>query len=174
MSTSHQHPHLGHDHVAAVFPQREAAEAAVEALRTHGFGSESLGVAIHGDEPIQFERDSDEAMGRDIGIGVASGVPVGAFAGFALAALATGLGVVISVGGILAVAGAMGWGGLIGSYLGVAAGVEDREEHEKIAHQPLARGEVLVAVCSHGRPDVVTSIMEESGARMVALDQSSS
>ena len=168
----HRHHHLGHEHVAAVFPDRVTAEDGVAALRAHGLASESLGVAIHNDEPVEFERNAAGAMVHDAEVGVATGAPIGALAGLALAA--TGVGAVIAVGGILALGGASSlMGGVLGGYLGVAAGFTDWNEHQDFGYRALEPGEVLVVVCSHGQPDVVTADLTNSGGRLITPDEAS-
>jgi len=161
--------HLDHDHVAAVFGDRSSAEDAVAALRAHGLGSEHLGVAVHDDNPVDFEHDAESEMIHDAEIGMATGVPLGALAGFIIAALAsTGFGV-IGVGGVLALSGASAlWGGLLGGYLGTAAGEVGWEEHQEFGYVALEPGEVLVVVCSHGQPDVVRELIQSNGGRLIS------
>lgn len=161
--------HLDHDHIAAVFSDRSSAEDAVAALRAHGLGSEHLGVAVHDDNPVDFEHDAESEMAHDTKVGVAAGAPVGAIAGFIIAAIAsTGFGV-IGVGGVLALSGASAlWGGMLGGYLGASTGEVSWEEHEDFGYVALEPGEVLVVVCSHGQPDVVRQLMESNGGRLIA------
>ena len=161
--------HLDHDHVAAVFGDRSSAEDAVAALRAHGLGSEHLGVAVHDDNPVDFEHDAESEMIHDAEIGMATGVPLGALAGFIIAALAsTGFGV-IGVGGVLALSGASAlWGGLLGGYLGTAVGEVGWEEHQEFGYVALEPGEVLVVVCSHGQPDVVRELIQSNGGRLIS------
>ena len=161
--------HLDHDHVAAVFANRRSAEDAVATLRAQGFGSEHLGIAVHDDNRVDFEHDAESEMIHDTEVGVAAGVPVGALAGFIIAAIAsTGFGV-IGVGGVLALSGASAlWGGLLGGYLGTAAGDVAWEEHQDFGYVALEPGEVLVVVCSHGRRDEVRELMMSSGGRLIS------
>jgi hypothetical protein len=150
--------HAEHDHIAAVFADRDHAEAAVEELRALGLGSEHLGVAAHSSDTVVFEHDTDHEMLHDLEVGAAVAVPVGFLAGIALATLAIpGL----AVGGILALAGVgAGWGAFLGSYIGI--GVADRAatEHEDIELTALKPGEVLVVACSHGHADAVRDTMQ--------------
>ena len=167
-SESGRHPHLDHDHTAAVFPDRASAEIAVAELRHRGLGSEHLGVAIHNGEAVAFEHDSGVEMMHGAQIGVAAGAPLGALAGLALVALsASGIGAV-SVGGILALAGASGMlGGVLGGYLGIAAGAGDWDVHQESRYAHLQPGEVLVVACGHGRVDEVTTALLDSGGRVI-------
>ncbi len=165
-------PHLAHDHIAAVFHDRDAAESAVEALRKQGFGSEHLGVAVHDENPVDFEHDTDSEILHDAAVGVATGAPLGAIAGLAIGVLAaTGVGA-IGVGGVLALSAASAlWGGMLGGYLGTGVGEVGWEEHEQFGFVALEPGEVLIVVCSHGEPDAVRSLMTESGGRLISKDK---
>jgi len=163
--------HDEHDHLAAVFSDRDQAAAAVDELRSLGLGSEHLGVAISGGAAVAFEHDADADMVHDAEVGAAAGFPIGAIAGIGLATLAIpGIGV-IGVGGVLALAGASAlWGGLLGTYLGAAAGETGWAEHEAIGYTALDERAVLVVVCSHGHVDAVTEIMQRHGGRLRTID----
>ena len=163
--------HNEHDHLAAVFVDRPHAVEAVEELRSLGLGSEHLGLAVRGDDAVAFEHDADTELVRDSELGAVAGVPIGAIAGIGLASLAIpGIGV-IGVGGLLALTGASAlWGGLLGAYLGAAAGEQAWAEHEEIAYTALEQGEVLVVVCSHGHPDAVRDVMQRHAGRFVPFE----
>jgi len=174
MTVSDFDDHLDHDHIAAVFADRPSAETAAEALRAHGLGSEYLGVAVHDDNPVNFEHDADTELEHDIEVGVVAGAPLGALAGLAVAALgATGVGV-IGVGGILALSGAAAiWGAVVGGVAGAAVGSTSWDEHQDLSYTALEPGEVLVVVCSHGQPDAVRTTMHDAGGRIVSPDATS-
>jgi len=163
--------HRGHDHIAAVFADRPSAEAAVDSLRSLGFGSERLGVAVHEKEPVDFEHDADAELERDVELGMLAGAPLGALGGITIAALAaTGVGV-LGVGGVLAVGAASAfWGVMLGGYLGAARGTRSWDEHQDFTYTALKPGEVLVVVCSHGRPDEVRAAMTDAGGRLVSAE----
>lgn len=163
--------HAEHDHIAAVFPDRATATAAIEHLRSLGLGSEHLGVAVHGADAVVFEHDEDRELVRDTEVGALVGAPVGAIAGLALAGLAVpGIGLV-GVGGMFALAGASAlWGGLVGGYLGAAAGDEGWNAHRDLTYTALAPGEVLVVVCSHGHPDAARDVMTQHSGRIHPID----
>jgi hypothetical protein len=163
--------HNEHDHLAAVFSDRDRAAAAVDELRSLGLGSEHLGIAVRGDDAVAFEHDADDDMLHDAEIGAAAGLPIGAIAGIGVATLAIpGIGV-IGVGGVLALAGASAlWGGLLGTYLGAAAGETGWAEHEAIGYTALKSGEVLVVVCSHGHGDAVRQTMQRQGGRLRTIE----
>jgi hypothetical protein len=158
--------HDEHDHLAAVFPDRQHAAEAVDELRSLGLGSEHLGVAVHGGDTVVFEHDATAELLHDAGVGAAAGAPIGAIAGLSLAALTVpGIGA-LAVGGVLALAGASAMlGGVLGAYLGALVGESGWIEHEDIGYTKLAEGEVLVVVCSHGHGDAVTRILQHHGGR---------
>ncbi|HSL74706.1 MAG TPA: hypothetical protein VK853_09565 [Ilumatobacteraceae bacterium] len=159
--------HAEHDHLAAVFPDRAAATAAIERLLALGLGSQHLGVAAHGDDPVVFEHDEDRDLMRDTEVGALVGAPIGAIAGVALAGLAIpGIGL-IGLGGMFALAGASAlWGGMIGGYVGAAAGDEGWNAHRDLTYTALEPGQVLVVVCSHGHADTVRDVMEQHSGRI--------
>lgn len=161
--------HDEHDHIAAVFPSRHAAEAAVDELRRLGLGSDRLGVAVHGDELYTFERDAEGSMERDMAAGAVLGLPIGALAGIALVGLAVpGVGSV-GVGGILA-AGAAGGGlggAMLGGVLGTAAAADDLRAHQDLEAVALEPGQVLVAAAGHGHADAVRAVLERHDGRIV-------
>ncbi|MEY2960012.1 MAG: hypothetical protein RLZZ01_2580, partial [Actinomycetota bacterium] len=64
--------HERHDHIGAVFAERASAEAAVEALRAIGLGSEHLGIAVR-DDDITFAHDADAELLADTGRGAVTG-----------------------------------------------------------------------------------------------------
>ncbi len=159
--------HAEHDHLAAVFPDRETATTAIEQLLALGLGSEHLGVAVHGDDSVVFEHDEDLDLVRDTEVGALVGTPIGAIAGVALAGLVVpGIGL-IGLGGMFALAGASAlWGGMVGAYVGAAAGDEGWNAHHDLTFTPLEPGEVLVVVCTHGHPDAVRQVMERHSGRI--------
>lgn len=161
--------HDEHDHLAAVFSDPAAGEAAVSELLGLGLGSDRLGVALRGGERIAFERDADADLGRDLEVGAGAGAVIGFFAGIALLAVAVpGIGT-IGVGGLLALGAAAGFGGtMLGGYLGVGMGDRAFAAHEELSDTALEADEVLVAVCSHGHPGAIEDVFRRHGGRLVA------
>jgi hypothetical protein len=159
--------HATHDHVAAIFPNRALAAAAIDDLRRLGLGSHHLGVAVHGQDSILFEHDEDRELVRDTETGALLGAPIGAIAGLAVAGLAVpGIGLV-GVGGMFAFAGASAlWGGLIGGYLGATAGDRAWNVHRDFGYTALQPGEVLVVVCSHGHADAIDQVAARHEGRI--------
>ncbi len=158
--------HGSHDHIAAILPSREAAEAAIKELREVGLGSEHLGVALrHGDHAV-FERDEEVDLGHDVEAGVLGGAGVGVLAGVALFAVAVpGIG----LAGVAAIGAATALGGtMLGGYLGVFRASEEFDSHEKLREIALEPDEVLVVACGHHHPDLVEAAMERHGGRLIA------
>jgi hypothetical protein len=159
--------HAEHDHIAAVFADRDHATGAVEELRALGLGSEHLGIAVHGADAVVFEHDERAELVHDTEVGLLAGAPLGAIAGIGIAALAVpGIGM-IGAGGTLAIAGASAlWGALLGAYTGAAKGEAGWEAHEDLSYTALDPGEVLVVVCSHGHADAVHAVMREHDGQL--------
>jgi hypothetical protein len=165
------HAHNEHDHIAAIFADREHASEAVEELRALGLGSEHLGLAVHAGEPVAFERDEDAEMLHDARVGALAGAPIGAIAGITLASLAVPPIGVVGLGGTLAVAGVSAlWGGVLGAYTGVAVGEGGSLTHEHLSYTALKNGEVLVVVCGHGHGDAVREIMQRHDGKLHAVE----
>ncbi len=161
--------HDSHDHIAAIMPGREAAEAAIAELREVGLGSEHLGVALrHGDHAV-FERDEEADLAHDVEKDMLAGAGIGILAGMALFAIAVpGIGT-IGAGGIAALGAASGFGGtMVGGFMGVAAASDEFDSHQELREITLEPDEVLVVACGHHQPDLVEAAMERHGGRLIA------
>ena len=152
------HRHDVHDHVAAVFADRGAAEAAVDALRSLGLGSEHLGIAVRRSDAVVFERDEQRDLAEHVAGGVGAGSVLGFLGGMLLFAVAVpGVGA-LGAGGLAALGVGSGISGaLVGAILGVAAASEEFDEHQRLRETPLQPGEVLVVACPHGHEELVKS-----------------
>lgn len=157
--------HAGHDHIAAVFPSRDAAAAAIADLRQAGLGSEHLGVAVQQSDRVIFEHDKGADLTRDTLQGSALGAGVGYLAGLALfAAAVPGIG----LGGLLALAGGTAFGGgMVGGYVGLGEGNVLFSERLDLETHPLEPGEILVVACSHDQPDAVRSALQGHGGQLI-------
>lgn len=163
----------GHQHVAAVFPNRESAAAAVAELGDLGLGSDHLGVAVHGPSQVAFERDEEVVLGSHAVAGTAAGASLGALAGMALTALVLPGLAPLGVAGLFAVGTASGFGGaMLGGFLGIAAADGAFSAHGEIRRTPLEPGEVLVAVLAHGETATVESVMQRNGGTLLTLKPS--
>lgn len=160
--------HGRHDHIAAIFDDRQSAQASVDELRQLGLGSDELGMAVRQGATHAFERDAEGEIVHDTDVGVAVGGVVGALAGMSLAAVAFLPAGVVGLGGILLFGLP---GGLVGAMLGGYAGDDVGEraffEREELVATMLEPGQVLVAVCSHGHPEAVEAIFERHGGELL-------
>ncbi|MEX2100671.1 MAG: hypothetical protein WEB19_04575 [Acidimicrobiia bacterium] len=162
------HAHTRHDHIAAVFATRDTAQAAIDELRQLGFGSDRLGVAVREGTSRAFERDADAELVHDTETGFAAGAAIGFLAGMSIAAIALVPGGVIGLGGILAFGAAGGLSGAyFGAFFGESAGERASTEREELSSTRLEPGQVLVAVCSHGHPAAVQTILERHGGQLL-------
>jgi hypothetical protein len=164
--------HARHDHIAAVFADRDSAKAAVDDLRQLGLGSDRLGLAVREAADRAFERDAETDVIHDTEVGVAAGAIVGYLAGLTIAAVALIPGGVVGLGGILALGIPTGLGGaVLGGFLGDAVADRSFTEREELDSVPLEPGQVLVAACSHGHADAVKEVMERHGGQLLLRTQ---
>lgn len=164
--------HTGHDHVAAVFDDRSAAQAAVAELRDVGIDDERIGLALRDGSERAFERDAETEEAHSAEIGTAAGAAIGFLTGMSIAALTLVPGGLIGLGGILAVGAGTSLGGaMLGGYTGVALGNRAYDERVEFMDVPLEPGQTLVAVCSHGDPVSVETIMERHGGHLLRRPQ---
>ena len=155
-----------HEHVVAVFPDRDQAAAAVAELQDLGLGSDHLGVAVDGTDQVVFERDEEAVLGKRL----AKGASLGALAGLALTALVIPGLAPLGIGGMFAVAPATGVGGaMLGGFLGIASVDDAFTAHGDIRETPLAPGEVLVAVLAHGERESVEAVAKHHNGTLLTL-----
>ena len=153
------------DHVAAIFPDRRAAEEAVADLASAGLGSDRLGLALRSGERIVFERGADRELFVDLGAGAAVGTPIGLLGGITLSLAAIpGL----AVGGILGVslAGAA-WGAIFGGLIGADIGDVEWTQHENFAFEHLGENEVLMVVKAHEHEQLCRQIFTRHDGRLL-------
>ncbi len=164
--------HLDHDHAAATFVDRAAAECSTAILRSHGLVGEHPGIAVHEGDAIAFENDAESSLVRDIAIGAAVGALVGAMAGLTLAwVLSVTFTDSVGIRGVVILTlSVMALGAMLGGYGGIIVAAPDWDEHQAFEYLPLDPGEVMVVVCSHRAPPDVASIMSDGGGRPVSID----
>ena len=154
--------------VPGVFTSREQAEAAISELRTLGFDTDDLCVPVT-DPPHHrvIDKSQVEAL-KGLAIGAAIGAPLGALLGIGLlliivpSLMATGIGgvfVAVYLGG--------GFGGYLGSILGLGAEIERIARIERRYAIPLTGADTLVVVLAGRQANVVRQIMDRYGARGV-------
>lgn len=159
-----------HEHIAAVFPNRDAAEAAVDELTGMGLGSDHLGVAVRGPASTAFERDEEAVLARRASSGVAAGGALGLLGGMALTAIAIPGLAPLGIGGLFAIGAASGFGSaMLGGYLGIASADRAFHAHREIRSTPLEPDEVLVAVLAHGQREEIESVMQRHEGRLLSL-----
>ena len=157
--------------VVAVFPNRGAAEGAIDELWHAGFRHNQIGMAtpdepLHeAQTPIGFAEDR-AATGAEVG--AVTGGGVGALLGAAVVALVPGIGPVLA-GGLLTglVVGAAA-GAAVGSYLGpfIALGIAKDRAHAY--GRELKSGRTLVVVRADERTPEAVSILRGHGP--ISLD----
>ena len=158
-----------HEHVVAVFPDRDSAAAGVAELRDLGLGSDHLGVAVNSGEQVVFERDEEAVLGSR----VATGSAAGALAGIALTLVAIPGLTPLGIGGLFAIGPISGIGGaMLGGFLGIASVDDAFTAHGDIRETPLAPGEVLVAVLAHGQRETVESVAQRNNGTLLTLKPS--
>ncbi len=156
-----------------LFERTADAERAVDALLSHGFVKDDIGVMARDSAMQEYLNEQASAAAKDeAGTDVVGGALLGGLGGLlaGIAALAIpGIGPVVTAG---AVASALGWpllgagagaaaGGLIGAL--VAADVPEEDAH--VYAEGVKRGGVLVTVqASEGRLAEAQAIMGEAGA----------
>jgi hypothetical protein len=157
--------------MTATFRGRAAAEAAIHDLRELGLADEQFGVAIP--DPLTHElTDAQDIVGHDELAGAARGfflgAPIGSLAGIALSLLAVGGVGTLGLGGILAIAGAGAfWGMVLGAEAGLIARVRHDEEETRWSEIPLRPGDILVAVSAGAWSAGVHDIIIRRGGRWV-------
>jgi hypothetical protein len=160
--------HGSHDHVAAVFGSREAAQATVDQLRQQGISTDRMGIAVREGAPRVFERNAETEVLHDAEMGAAAGGAIGFLAGMAIAAIVFIPGGIIGLGGILALgAGSTLGGAMLGGYIGQDTADRAFDERQELSELHLEHGQVLVVVCSHRHPADVEEIMERHGGDLV-------
>ena len=167
-TTEETSEHDAHDHVAAILPNRQEAEAAVDELREIGLGSEHLGVVIREGDHAVFERDEETDLAHDTEKGMFAGAGLGLLAGMLLFAVAVpGIGTV-GAGGILALGAVSGLGGtMLGGYVGVAMGSDEFNSHETLREIRLGPDEILVVACGHHHSDLIEAALLRHGGRLI-------
>lgn len=160
--------HARHDHIAAVFDDREAARAAVDELRSMGLGSDRMGVALREGAAQVYERDAEQEMIRDTGRGMAIGAAIGLLAGMSVAAIVLVPGGFVMVGGLLAIGVPLAAGGaMLGGFAGEALAERAFTEREDLSAVQLGAGQQLVAVCGHGHRETVEALLERHGGELL-------
>ena len=144
--------------VAGLFASRDAAERAIQGLRTAGFDAQRVSVMARDPERA---RDVAEETGAEVATGAATGAGLGALLGGAagwlvgIGALAIpGVGPIIAAGPIAAALGVAGTtaaagagvGLVAGGLVGALTGWGFSEAEARAYEQGVERGDILLAV----------------------------
>jgi hypothetical protein len=153
--------------IAASFPTRGQAEAAIDELWHSGFAREDVGIAGP-DEPLRKAQPSgaalEESAGQGAAIGAATGGVAGALVGGLIAALIPGIGMVLTGGLLAEVILATAAGAAAGGYLGpfVALGLSNDEAKHFIGE--LKAGRTIVVVKADQRaPEALEILHRHAG-----------
>jgi len=154
----------------AVFPDRPAAEKAIDELIRDGVDRSNISVVMRsaGETKEVAEATGTHAgqgAGTGAGIGVVAGGAAGILAGLGLLAI-PGIGPLLAVGPIIAgITGAVG-GGVLGGIVGVLIGAGIPEREARAYEERVRAGGVLVTARCSGDCDKVMSTMQNMGADM--------
>jgi hypothetical protein len=156
--------------VPAVFPSRESAEIAIDALRRHGISQSDIGVMLPEPGRHYHREPTDAEVVTAAGQSAAIGAPIGSIGGMVLLGLTASEALAFGVGGLfVAGVGGLLWGGVIGGLIGVITRVRRRPEEDRWCEVPINGQEVLVVVrvpdWSH-EPEIA-ELLTQVGARCV-------
>src|SRR5215210_7902192 len=140
--------------IVGVFQDRPEAIAAVNALRTAGFGENQIGViSRHTTERVEETRagSADDPTGtrweEGTGIGAAAGAATGLGLGMAVAAgLIPPVGPIIAGGTLLALLASAGAGAAAGTVVGGLIGLGVPEDEAAVYESEVSSGRTLVTV----------------------------
>jgi hypothetical protein len=158
--------HLAEHNVVATFPDMEAARNAVEALTRAGIPNEDISLL---GRQVEEERHDPDTRIRDLeattevakraGAGVAAGGVLGGLAGLAAFAI-PGVGPVVGMGVLAAVAGGSVAGASVGGMVGGVAGISLEDDWDLTFNDSVRSGKVLIAVHGADRADVEKAAKE--------------
>jgi hypothetical protein len=160
--------------VFGVYPTRERADAAVDALRTDGFRSTDISVLMPqnvGSKAFGHEKGTKSAEGAVTGGGTGAvlGGALGWLAGAGMLAI-PGAGPFIAAGPVMAALAGMGAGGVVGGTTGALIGLGIPEYLAKRYEGQMRRGGILLSVHADDQEWVRkgTQILEQTGAEDIA------
>jgi len=154
--------------VPAVFRDRTAAAAAVDALEVAGIARDDIGVVVPLRERNRIREESAGDAMAGAGRGAAMGASVGILGGIALVSLAAA--VPLGVGGLfLAGASGMLWGGTIGSLVGVQTRVRRQPNVDRWCELGLDEQSALVVVRVRdwSREPEIAGLLKNAGAESI-------
>jgi hypothetical protein len=158
--------------IAASFPTRGQAEAAIDELYHMGFPREGIGIAAPNEAPRPArtpEGELEEKGGRGATIGAAAGGIAGALVGGLVAASLPGIGPVLTGGLLSEVILATAAGAAAGSYLGPFVALGMSEQDAKELGKELKTGRTLVFLKSSERTTEAVDILHHHGGRLSTI-----
>ena len=160
--------------VFGIYPTRQSAEAAVDALRTKGFRATDISVLFPqnvGSKELGHEKGTKSAEGAVAGGGTGAviGGTLGWLAGIGMLAI-PGIGPFIAAGPIVAALAGMGAGGAIGGTTGALIGLGIPEYQAKRYEGRMRKGGILLSVHADDREwaNKGRYILEQTGAEDIA------
>lgn len=150
-----------------VFPNREDAERAVDALHRAGFSDKQIGLAARdGDKHERMQTTGGTDTKADEGgiTGALAGAGIGGVLGAAAVGLIPGIGPVIAAGALAGILGGAAAGAATGGLVGWLSGQGIPEEEAREYESEFKAGRTLVTVQADGRYDEAVAILQRSGA----------
>lgn len=160
--------------VYGIYPNRSAAEAAVDRMLAAGFRNEDISALLQdnaGTKDFAHEKATKAPEGTATGAatGAAVGGTLGLLAGVGALAI-PGLGPLIAAGPIMATLAGAGSGGVVGGIVGALVGMGIPEFEAKRFEGRVKEGGILVSIhCDNSEwVDRAKQIMKETGAQDVS------
>ena len=156
--------------IVGVYCDRNAAEAAVDALHQAEFDSGDVGYAIRGSDAVRGGSIVDETLTKD-GPGIAKGAAAGAAIGGVLGAIAAiaipGVGPVLAAGILTSALGFGAAGTAVGGIFGAMMGLGVSEEEAKVYEKAFHDGKAIVTVQAGNREVDARDILFRTGAENI-------
>jgi hypothetical protein len=160
--------------VFGVYPTRESADTAVDALRTRGFRSTDVSVLFpqnDGSKDFGHEKGTKSAEGAVAGGGTGAiiGGALGWLAGIGMLAI-PGVGPFIAAGPIVATLAGMGAGGAVGGTTGALIGLGIPEYQAKRYEGRMRKGGILLSVHADDQDwaNKGKQVLEQTGAEDIS------
>jgi hypothetical protein len=161
--------------VVAVFDDRDAAEYAIDALRTVGFDENQMGFAMRGNDAVLGGMITDAEGAKD-GKGAAAGMVTGGIVGGIIAAavaMIPGFGPVLAGGVLASFFGGAIAGTAVGGILGAMTGLGISEEEARFYQTHFNVGKAIVAVRAGGRAAVAADLLAQHGGQHIHREMTS-
>lgn len=161
--------------VYGIYPDRLAAEEAVEQLKSAGFSNSDISVLFpqgNGKKEFAVEKDSKAPEGATTGAG--AGAVIGGTLGWLMGIgtlVIPGLGVFIVAGPIMAALAGVGAGGVVGGITGALVGMGIPEYEAKLYEGRIKEGGILLSVHADDKEweDKGKVILERTGAEDIGV-----